>query len=202
ENTNLPGLSFFRNRFYDQNTGRWLQEDPLGLAAGTNLYQYVGNNPASYTDPFGLCKPWPECMFQAWANSGAQRGGLLGSLQLNGAAALSAASEAFGTNDLGEAVGSGDALGIGLAGVGFVPAGRGGRLVKEFLDHPSAFKRVGAVVEASTKKGNRGGASIQTIFENANGDQVIEHTLVDRAGRVIGEPHPRAYIKPRAGDVD
>lgn len=55
-NTSLPDLSFYRNRFYDQRTGRWLQEDPLGLAAGTNLYQYVGNNPVSYTDPFGLCK--------------------------------------------------------------------------------------------------------------------------------------------------
>lgn len=53
-NANLPGVSFFRNRFYDQQSGRWLQEDPLGVAVGTNLYQYVGNNPASYTDPFGL----------------------------------------------------------------------------------------------------------------------------------------------------
>jgi RHS repeat-associated protein len=51
----LHGLSFFRNRWYDQSTGRWTQEDPIGLAGGVNLYQYVGNNPASYTDPFGLC---------------------------------------------------------------------------------------------------------------------------------------------------
>jgi RHS repeat-associated protein len=56
-NPSLPGLSFFRNRFYDQASGRWLQEDPIGLAGGMNLYQYVGNNPATYTDPFGLC-PW------------------------------------------------------------------------------------------------------------------------------------------------
>lgn len=56
-----PGLSFYRNRVYDQNTGKWLQEDPLGVAAGTNLYQYVGNNPASFTDPFGLM-PCPPCI--------------------------------------------------------------------------------------------------------------------------------------------
>jgi RHS repeat-associated protein len=54
--TEIAGLSFFRNRWYDQRTGRWTQEDPIGLAGGVNLYQYVGNNPASYTDPFGLCK--------------------------------------------------------------------------------------------------------------------------------------------------
>ncbi len=48
------GLSFFRNRVYDQATGRWTQEDPIGIAGGLNLYQFNGNSPAMYTDPFGL----------------------------------------------------------------------------------------------------------------------------------------------------
>ncbi len=52
-----PGLSFFRNRVYDQETGRWTQEDPIGLAGGINLYQFNGNDPATYDDPYGLC-PW------------------------------------------------------------------------------------------------------------------------------------------------
>ncbi len=50
-------LSFFRNRWYDGNTGRFTQEDPIGFAGGSNLYAYAGNNPASFTDPFGLCPP-------------------------------------------------------------------------------------------------------------------------------------------------
>ncbi len=33
---NAPGLSFFRSRVYDQETGRWTQEDPIGLAGGIN----------------------------------------------------------------------------------------------------------------------------------------------------------------------
>jgi RHS repeat-associated protein len=49
-----PQLSYYRNRYYDQRTGRFIQEDPIGIAGGTNLYQYGANNPASYTDPFGL----------------------------------------------------------------------------------------------------------------------------------------------------
>lgn len=49
------GLSFFRNRAYDARTGRWTQEDPVGVAGGVNLYQFNGNNPIMYTDPFGLC---------------------------------------------------------------------------------------------------------------------------------------------------
>jgi len=48
-------VAFFRNRAYDERTGRWTQEDPIGLAGGVNLYQFNGNNPVAYTDPFGLC---------------------------------------------------------------------------------------------------------------------------------------------------
>jgi RHS repeat-associated protein len=58
-----PGLSFFRNRFYDQQTGRWTQEDPIGVAGGVNLYQFNGNNPVMFTDPFGLkeCEQRGNC---------------------------------------------------------------------------------------------------------------------------------------------
>jgi len=59
-NDQAPDLSFFRNRFYDQKTGRWTQEDPMGIAGGLNLYAYVGNDPVSYTDPFGLTTS-PKC---------------------------------------------------------------------------------------------------------------------------------------------
>jgi RHS repeat-associated protein len=57
-----PGLAFYRNRIYDQNTGRWTQEDPLGVAGGLNLYQFNGNDPVSLSDPFGLspCRDYRE----------------------------------------------------------------------------------------------------------------------------------------------
>ena len=67
---NAPGLSFFRNRVYDQETGRWTQEDPIGIAGGINLYQFNGNDPASYDDPYGLCQPWPWCLLAAAAAGG------------------------------------------------------------------------------------------------------------------------------------
>mgnify|MGYP000052189152 CR=1 FL=1 len=47
-------VSSFRNRLYDQATGRWAQEDPIGVAGGLNLYQFNGNNPSMFSDPFGL----------------------------------------------------------------------------------------------------------------------------------------------------
>src|SRR5690606_34332447 len=48
------GYVYLRNRWYDPQTGRFLSQDPIGLAGGVNLYAYAGNNPTTYSDPFGL----------------------------------------------------------------------------------------------------------------------------------------------------
>jgi RHS repeat-associated protein len=50
------GLSYMRNRYYDPQTGRFTQEDPIGLAGGLNLYGFGGGDPVTYSDPFGLCR--------------------------------------------------------------------------------------------------------------------------------------------------
>ncbi len=49
------GYVYLRNRWYDPTSGRFLTQDPIGLAGGVNLYEYAGNNPVNYSDPFGLC---------------------------------------------------------------------------------------------------------------------------------------------------
>ena len=39
---------------YSPEIGRFLQPDPIGYADSMNLYQYCGNNPIKYIDPYGL----------------------------------------------------------------------------------------------------------------------------------------------------
>lgn len=55
------GLSQNWHRDYSNNVGRYLEADPIGLAAGVNLYPYVVGNPLSYIDTRGLKKTKPEC---------------------------------------------------------------------------------------------------------------------------------------------
>jgi RHS repeat-associated protein len=63
----FAGTHYRRNRNYDPQTGRFTQEDPIGLAGGMNLYGFAGDDPVSMSDPFGLwdCdkdKPCPNTL--------------------------------------------------------------------------------------------------------------------------------------------
>jgi RHS repeat-associated protein len=46
----------YRARYDDQNSSRFLSEDPIGLNGALNFYAYVDNDPQDYDDPFGLEK--------------------------------------------------------------------------------------------------------------------------------------------------
>jgi RHS repeat-associated protein len=50
------GLDYYRARYYDSASGRFISEDPLGFGAGdANLSRYVGNSPTNWNDPSGKC---------------------------------------------------------------------------------------------------------------------------------------------------
>lgn len=54
------GLYYYRERHYDPASGRFLQQDPVGLAGGLNLYSYVEGNPSNFIDPKGYYQTEPD----------------------------------------------------------------------------------------------------------------------------------------------
>lgn len=55
------GASYYRARYYDPISGRFLNEDPIAYAGGDNFYPYVDNDPVNFADPRGLCpSPAPK----------------------------------------------------------------------------------------------------------------------------------------------
>jgi RHS repeat-associated protein len=77
------GTHYRRNRYYDPKSGRFTQEDPIGLAGGLNLYGFANGDPVNFSDPFGLATCPPVCPFPILAGGG----GLLAGGPLGWAAA-------------------------------------------------------------------------------------------------------------------
>jgi RHS repeat-associated protein len=48
------GLYYYRARYYDSASGRFVSEDPMRFTAGIIFYRYVKNNAANLADPYGL----------------------------------------------------------------------------------------------------------------------------------------------------
>src|SRR6266404_1679103 len=53
ESDSETGLYYYRARYYDSSTGRFLSEDPIGLQGGNNFYRYSQNSPLNWIDPSG-----------------------------------------------------------------------------------------------------------------------------------------------------
>ena len=130
------------------------------MAGGLNLYGYADGDPINFSDPFGLCTPFPECLAQALANWGASRGGAVGGAALTAGATLNAAFEASGVNLAGQA---GAELRQGEFGKSLlhtamvVPVGRAGRAV-------GALRTQGRnLAEQLTMAEARGGAGVEIM---------------------------------------
>lgn len=51
-------MYYNRFRYYEPHVGSFVSQDPLGLAAGENVYIF-GPNVQGWIDPLGLCKKKP-----------------------------------------------------------------------------------------------------------------------------------------------
>jgi len=54
------GLLYYRARYYDPATGRFVQRDPQGYTAGSNLFAYADSDPSTLCDPAGLLSMRPS----------------------------------------------------------------------------------------------------------------------------------------------
>jgi RHS repeat-associated protein len=53
--TDMDDLYYYRARYYDPSTQRFLSRDPIEFEAGDfNFYRYVGGDPVNFVDPSGL----------------------------------------------------------------------------------------------------------------------------------------------------
>ena len=59
------GLHYNYYRFYEPKLGRYLRTDPIGVAAGCNLFLYTWNNPANLVDSFGLISETSKAVIKA-----------------------------------------------------------------------------------------------------------------------------------------
>ena len=111
------GLEYLRNRVYDSQSGRFTQEDPIGLAGGLNLYGFAGGDPANFSDPFGLCpldKPLCHWIKAALIAAGTDVGFVAG-----GGAGLAAGPAAVAASPAMAAAGAavGAAAGVAVGGL-------------------------------------------------------------------------------------
>ena len=121
------GFDYRRNRVYDPATGRFTQQDPIGLAGGINSYGFPKGDPVSYTDPFGLCPPndtnlGPDCP-GFWAGLLGAVGAVVGGVSGGTGGALACAPAVVGALPCGTAGGMagaakgfavGTAIGLGV----------------------------------------------------------------------------------------
>jgi len=54
------GIYYYRARFYDPTSGRFMSEDSARFDQGGNFYVYVSNTPTLFIDPTGLAKCCPS----------------------------------------------------------------------------------------------------------------------------------------------
>jgi RHS repeat-associated protein len=62
------GLYFFRARWYDPMTGRWLSNDPIGISGGLNQSVFCADDPVNFMDPDGL--RWVDVYVWRWRRLG------------------------------------------------------------------------------------------------------------------------------------
>jgi hypothetical protein len=175
-----------RNRYYDPTTGRFTQEDPIGLAGGSNLYGFAGGDPVNFSDPFGLCgeKDGKACPIDnsdglGWARyAGAMLKPAQPLLEAAGTVemAFMPSSEAGAITKLGLSEGKAAAVEQGIyefgAASGKIYVGQSSRISGRLLQHVRSGKLAASDVSSVSRTAVLGGKTAREIAEQRRIDQL------------------------------
>ena len=191
------GFVYLRNRFYDPTTSRFLTPDRLGaVGSGVNLYAYVGNSPATLTDPSGWNGEDPNGAYNeatlSWLLEGITYGNAPPELipwdwQEGYRIEAEAEAEAAVEPIYGPPMPAELPAGAGAFG----PAGEGGMYCPETEGPPATANNAGTTDPAARRVTLRQGTkqAIQdAAFKNSNGDYLDSNT-----GKVIPKNGPFDY---------
>jgi RHS repeat-associated protein len=169
EYSHVTGLYYFRLRWYDPATGRWLSKDPIGISGGLNLYAFCANDPVNYVDPSGT-----ELL-------GAVLGGVGGFLVGGAVSALN--GNGFWRGAIAGGVGG------AVAGLTFNPV----------LGALAAEATVGTAVVAGAAAGAAGGlasGAVNEIWDSVDSDPTTAPSLRDLGRSAVGGAGAGALLGP------
>jgi RHS repeat-associated protein len=190
------GVFYRRNRYYDQATGRFTQEDPIGLAGGLNLYGFAAGDPVNFSDPFGLCPPIDLCSPEQRLAMLARAGQLVSPLHRAAEGVGAVGLELSGVKDLERAVADGKVVGGAVALAGILPVGRAGvglfmgiaKTIDKAQGAAVAFDRLGKFVRATWEvAGDKGAGYVRwNRILDADGNTVrLFKDVYDQGGKFL-----------------
>jgi RHS repeat-associated protein len=208
---------FLRNRYYDPQTGRFTQEDPIGLAGGLNAYAFANGDPVNYSDPFGLCGEadhYTNCPHTYWLNKLHEMHSVGGKIAAAGAVAIAFIAEPLidmGKQLIGLAPCSGSCAGMQL----MLGAG-GGDPAPDFVVNSSGEAVAipdGATGPTPTKASGfqyTGGSGGKGMDERVDGVRIMDansnqgrrvnymngqgQTVDPQTGQTISKQDPRGHL--------
>ena len=202
---------------YDPQTGRFTQEDPIGLAGGVNAYGFGNGDPVNFGDPFGLfgCKGRgdPTCSGEA-ASPGFfdpiafLAGGIVGGIRslfaratVRAAVADAAATGSAAAAEAGAAQASGATISsfatkaaareaLGGMGLTQAQAAAAGSAISRATSTTSIefIQREGGELLVHLVRPGRNGFQVVQSVISPNGLKSVTQYGIDRVGRVVVDP--------------
>jgi RHS repeat-associated protein len=169
------GYVYQRNRYLDPSSGRFTQEDPLGVGGGLNVYGFAGGDPVTYSDPFGLCPVTATDPVPCSVTYGATLGAIGGGLGVLAAAGCTVGSGGICLVGAPAIIGGGAALGT-LAG------GAIGNAIDVLYANSAGIDDADAVTARMSKLTNRIRSILIGILIGKGGGLSDEQEVVHHGG--------------------